>query len=159
MNQFIIALAVMVIVVLVLTGSIILMVILVGIPILFYILVIWFFHQQAIIVKHRGPIETLGRSRELVKGTWWQVFGIGVVFGLLLLLLALSLPGVIINLVFGIFNDSLVSLIITPTNVLVLRLLGVSATVVCIDLRVRKRGYDLDAVAAELRPLPSGFSV
>jgi hypothetical protein len=157
LNRFIIALAAIIIFILVLIGSTILMIILVGIPILFYMLVIWFFHQQAIIVEHRGPIEALGRSRELVKGTWWRVFGIGTVF--VLLLLALSLPGVIVGLVFGIFNDALGSLVITLTNLLVLPLLSVSATVVYIDLRVRKEGYDLETMAAELGPVPSGFSI
>ena len=156
-NRFIIVLAALIIFVLVLIGSAILIIILVGIPILFYMLVVWFFHQQAIMVEHRGPIEALGRSRELVRGTWWRVFGIGTVF--VFLFLALSLPGLIGGLVLAIFNDALGSLVVTLTNMLVFPLLHISATLVYIDLRVRKEGYSLETMAAEVSPAPSGFSI
>jgi hypothetical protein len=90
-----------------------------------------------------------------VKGTWWRVFGIGIVF--LVLIGALYLPGGVAGLILGVFSDTLGSLVFTLTNVLVFPLFSISATLVYIDLRVRKEGYSLEIMAAELGPTPSGI--
>ena len=56
----------------------------IGIPLAFYLMVSWFFLIQAITLEgSRGPKEALGRSHHLVKGSWWRVFGIGIVFVIL----------------------------------------------------------------------------
>ena len=73
------------------------MIILIGIPVFFYLLVIWFFTGQAIMLERKDPIAALARSRALVSGSWWRVFGIGVVFVLIIALLSL-IPGTIISL-------------------------------------------------------------
>lgn len=69
----------------VLIPSAILMIIIIGIPLFFFFLVSWFFAAQVIMLEGRGPIGALGRSRDLVRGSWWRVFGIGIVFFLILL--------------------------------------------------------------------------
>jgi uncharacterized membrane protein len=38
---------------------------------------------QAVVVENRGALEATRRSRELVKGNWWRVFGILLVVGLI----------------------------------------------------------------------------
>jgi len=40
------------------------------------LLTIWAVIAPAIVVEHRGAIEAFGRSRELVRGNGWQVFGV-----------------------------------------------------------------------------------
>ena len=44
-------------------------------------LVAWAFGTQAIVCDHSGPIRGLGMSNLLVKGAWWRVFGLFIVFG------------------------------------------------------------------------------
>lgn len=41
-----------------------------------FLLTIWAVIAPAIVVEHRGAIEAFGRSRELVRGNGWQVFGV-----------------------------------------------------------------------------------
>ena len=41
-----------------------------------FLLTIWAVIAPAIVVEHRGVIEAFGRSRELVRGNGWQVFGV-----------------------------------------------------------------------------------
>ena len=43
----------------------------------------WGFYAQAVLVEETSAREALRRSSELVKGTWWRVFG--MMFGILLL--------------------------------------------------------------------------
>ena len=69
------------------------------------LMTIWAVAQPAIVVEGRGPVETFGRSRELVRGEGWSVFGTIVLVWLILLAavlitvflgLALGVVGVII---------------------------------------------------------------
>ena len=41
-----------------------------------FLLTIWAVIAPAIVVEHCGVIEAFGRSRELVRGNGWQVFGV-----------------------------------------------------------------------------------
>jgi hypothetical protein len=43
------------------------------------LLTIWAVTAPSIVIERRGPIEAFGRSRELVKGEGWSVFGVIVV--------------------------------------------------------------------------------
>jgi hypothetical protein len=48
--------------------------------ILFYV---WFsLSAQALVIENRRYRAAMGRSRQLVKGSWWRVFGILIVIGL-----------------------------------------------------------------------------
>ena len=42
-----------------------------------WLAVVLYFASQAVVAEGRPPIEALRRSRELVRGQWWRVFGIG----------------------------------------------------------------------------------
>ena len=67
--------------------------ILIGIPLFFFFLVSWFFVDQVIMLENREAGDAFRRSRTLVQGSWWRVFGIGVVY--VVVLMALSLIGLI----------------------------------------------------------------
>ncbi|MDO8750743.1 MAG: zinc ribbon domain-containing protein [Dehalococcoidia bacterium] len=123
----------------------------IGIPILVFVMVIWFCYVQAIMIEGKRPLESLRRSLELVHGTWWRVFGIGVAFALLLLLAAgaASLPGILLGLKHRLWGD----LLATLGGVVVTPMAYIGATLVYFDLRVRKEGYTLETLATEL-----GFS-
>ena len=131
-------------------GALILSIVLIGIPLLFFILVVWYFHAQAIMIEGRRNLDALSRSYELVKGNWWRVFGIGVLFiaiaaGVYIVAL---IPIVIAALVAS--QSAVGVIIISAVTVLVTPFLVIGGTVVYLDLRVRKENYTLDRLAAEL---------
>jgi hypothetical protein len=48
-----------------------------------YLLTIWAVIAPVIVIEHTGALDAFGRSRELVRGHGWTVFGIVVITGLL----------------------------------------------------------------------------
>ena len=134
-------------------GSVILMLVIVGIPLLFYLTVVWFFTLHAIILEGRGAIDSLGRSRGLVRGSWWRVFGIGVVF--VLLLVSLWIPGLIVAGIIAIGSPAISLVAIGVVGALIGPIISIGSTLVYIDLRVRKEGYNLGALADDMAPKAS----
>ena len=131
-----------------LIGAGILAAFIIGIPIFFYLLVSWFFAGQAIMIDHKGPTDALERSRALVIGTWWRVFGIVVVFVLVILAAVVAASLVIASVSIG--NSSLVTVLEAVTGALIFPILPIGATLVYLDLRVRKENYTLDAFRADV---------
>ncbi len=100
--------------------------------------------------------SALGRSRALVKGFWWRVFGVVVLGYLLTSVLGgaiegvvlgvstvqsgqASLVGVVVNIVAG----TLSSMLTTP-------FVAAFVTVLYFDLRVRKEAFDLQLLAERI---------
>ena len=131
---------------LVLSG--ILVLILVGIILLFYILVSRFFYSQAIVLEGKMPLAALGRSRDLVKGNWWRVFVIGIIFvvGIFLISMILSVPGFLIEP----FVPVLGALLLGIAAAVVAPIGYIGATVVYFHLRNGKETYTLEDMAVEL---------
>ncbi len=90
----------------------------------------WFFAPQAVVVDGRRGIAALERSAELVRGTWWRVFGL-VIFAVI----ASGIPATLIQLPFNAWGSSadssaialvgsiLASAITAPFEALILTLL------------------------------------
>ena len=133
-----------------LAGSAVLMVIIVGIPLFFFLLVSWFFVEQAIMIEGQGSIEAFGRSRNLVRGTWWRVFGIGVVFGVILIVLGV-IEGFVSSGV-GLASPTAGAIIGAIISMFIFPIAAIGATLVYFDLRARKEGYDLQEMASEVAP-------
>jgi hypothetical protein len=55
------------------------------------LLTMWAVAAPVVVVEHPGGIRALGRSRELVSGNGWQVFGVIVVLDILVVIVALIL--------------------------------------------------------------------
>ena len=53
-----------------------LMITIIGIPFAIYFAVLWSFYSVAVLVEGQSVMHSFRRSKELVKGTWWRVFGI-----------------------------------------------------------------------------------
>jgi hypothetical protein len=78
------------------------------------LLTIWAMLAPAIVIEKRGVIEAFGRSRELVKGYGWPVFGVIIVAALItaiatLILLAIAAAiadGPILRIILGLLASS-----------------------------------------------------
>ena len=129
-------------------GAAILSFLLIGIPLLIYISATYFFYVPAIMIEGQRPIAALARSAELVRGSWWRVFGIGIVFVILLLvgLFIASIPGFLMVLI----SEPLGNLLLNMGAVFFTPIGLVGTTLVYLDLRVRKEGYTLETLASEI---------
>ena len=141
-----------VIFVLALLASAILMLIIIGIPLFFYLLVIWFFAMPAVVIEGRDGIAALKRSRELTLGSWWRLFGIGIVFTLLAI--AAAIPA---GIVLGIVSLASLNVVEVGSGViaaLVTPFFYAGSVLVYLDLRVRQEGYGTQALADDLARRP-----
>ncbi|MBI2302193.1 MAG: hypothetical protein HYU66_25095 [Armatimonadetes bacterium] len=116
---------------------------------------VWFgFVPAAAVLEERGW-GSLGRSLELVRGSFRRVFGLFLVLLLLVLLLTayVRLPSTLLAGMAGLGGGStLVGTLAMQLGVLLvdpIRMVGV--TLVYYDLRIRKEGFDLQLLAGELR--------
>ncbi len=110
----------------------------------------------ALLVEGVGPFRALGRSRRLVKGRWWSTFGVAIVGFLLVAIISAALTGLLVGLAFanpprntatGFILNTLAS---TVGSMLTTPAAAAFATVLYIDLRVRKEGFDLLLLARGL---------
>ena len=121
--------------------------ILIGIPLFFFFLVSWFCVDQVIMLENREAGQAFRRSRTLVQGSWWRVFGIGVVY--VAVLIALSLIGLIPIALFSFIAPSVGEAVSTIWSTLLTPILYIGATLLYFDLRVRKEQFNLETMAAE----------
>ena len=109
----------------------------IGIPAAIYVGVRWTFIWQAALLEGLGPGAALSRSSDLVRGNWWRVLGIMFVVGIIAGAISAILG---IMPIIGSIIGSILSTLVVVTG----------ATLLYYDLRVRKEGYSLDALAQEL---------
>jgi hypothetical protein len=141
-----------VIVTVALVASAILMLILIGIPLFFYLLVIWFFALPAVVIEGRDGISALKRSRELTLGSWWRLFGIGVVFTLLAI--AAAIPVGIVLVIVSLASVNVVEVGLGVIAALLIPFFYAGSVLVYVDLRVRQEGYGTQELADDLSRRP-----
>ncbi len=134
-----------------------------------YLGTVWNFMFQAALVEGYGPMAALSRSLELVRQSWWRVFGILLLFYVIeaAITLILNLPGTIyyiIRVLPGFMSGHMTPamsqepawLLIATTvaalagNIIATPIFVIGQTLLYFDLRVRKEGYNLGRLAAEL---------
>jgi hypothetical protein len=105
-----------------------------------FLLTIWAVIVPVIVIERSGVMDAFGRSRELVRGNGWQVFGVIVV----LLLLQLVVAGLLNAVVGGASDDSFAGYAIADliVRVLLAPLSAIAATVMYLELR-RQKGEPL----------------
>ena len=130
----------------------ILMIIIIGIPLFFFFLVIWFFALPVVVVEGLGGIKALGRSRQHTRGSWWRLFGIGVVFALLMAVYWIPVGGVLIAMYF--IFDAAIPILVGVAAALIATFYYCGSIVVYLDLRLRKEGYTLQALTDDLARKP-----
>jgi hypothetical protein len=123
-----------------------------------FLFVMWAVSPAALIAEKLGPVAALGRSFRLVRGRFWPVLGAVVLAYLLYLIasqiintaaFALTIMGTagtgFMSFIPSVVGSILVSIVATP-------FLAAMVTIIYFDLRVRKEGYDLELMAADLVP-------
>jgi len=140
-------------------------IVLVVAPAAIYLGIIWNFMVQTALLEGCGPTSALSRSASLVKGNWWRVLGI-----ILLLLTIVSIIGIILYMpaMMGTISETTAGFIpyaaTEPPNWVIAwtTIGGLIGNIICVpfftigetllyfDLRFRKQGYNLDALANEL---------
>lgn len=109
-----------------------------------------------LLVEGVGPFRALGRSRRLVKGRWWGTFGVAVIGYLLVAVVTTALTAVVVGIAFAnparntVTGFALNTLASTIGSMLTTPAAAAFATVLYIDLRVRKEGFDLLLLAQRL---------
>jgi membrane protein implicated in regulation of membrane protease activity len=103
-----------------------------------YLAVRWYFVPQTVVIDGRRRSEALARSGELVQGSWWRVFGIG-----LLTALVVGIPAQLIELPFeagasGADSAALSLTGATIAQVLAAPLIAIVSTLLYYDLRARR---------------------
>jgi hypothetical protein len=115
------------------------------------LLTIWAVIAPVIVIERAGVLDSFGRSRELVRGSGWQVFGVIVV----LFLLQFVVSALLSAIVGGASDDSFVGYLISDVvvRVLVAPLSALAATVMYIELR-RLKGEPLAEETVPPPPAP-----
>ena len=131
-----------------LIASLVLALILVGIPLFFYLMVSLFFAEGSVMMEGKGAVDALERSWHLVKGSWWRVFGIGVAF--VLVTIVLWIPALIFSGLAVLINDTAGGVVALICGALISPVSMVGTALVYFDLRARKEGYSLERMAAEV---------
>ena len=143
----------------------------IGIPFAIYLGIRWGFYGQAVLIEETSATNALKRSRELVRGTWWRVFGIMLSIFLLSFMIEIVLQFFLLY-AFGFTeaisaDDGVLEMfrrMVTPeltawTGVaayiiqsfinnavtsLILPLTPVGITLLYFDRRIRKEGFDVE---------------
>ncbi len=122
----------------------------IGIPVAMYFATRWSMSICAVVLEGRGARAALSRSTELVRGSWWRVFGILFVLGLifvgiyLLGLISIVLGSAflyIIQYITGAAESSVsafASLAATVLDILIGAFSTIGLTILFYDLRTRK---------------------
>jgi hypothetical protein len=126
------------------------------------VLTIWFtvmfrMAAQAVVLEREGPVRALGRSWRLVRGSFWRVFGITLLAGLIVVVTAgvLQIPFSLLAALAGGGNSLLPATGGNVAGILISAVGGVVAGAVArpisagvavllyVDLRMRREGLDL----------------
>jgi hypothetical protein len=100
-----------------------------------FLITIWAVIVPVVVIERSGVLEAFGRSRELVKGNGWQVFGV-----LVLLFLAVIVVQVLIAAILGGIFDSIFGFAIgiLITSLLLAPLTALAASVIYFELKAIK---------------------
>jgi len=117
----------------------------------FWLSGIWAVAVPVLLVEGAGPVRSLGRSTELVRGRFWPVLGTVLLASLLVSVLQgiLVAPVIVLQLTGSSFllTSILTGIAQLVGSALTLPYVAAVTAVIYFDLRVRKEGYDLELLA------------
>ena len=120
-----------------------------------FLLTIWAVVAPVVVLERKGAFESFGRSRELVRGSGWQVFSVIVVLFLLQLIVTQVVQAIADGIADSFASYAVADLIV---RLLVAPLSALAAAVLYFELRGRKEGTGtaadptLTAPAAAISP-------
>jgi len=124
-----------------------------------YLAVRWSLVLAAMMAEDIGPIRGLGRSWNLVRGSWWRTFGILLIVWVMWLVISygLLILFTVIAALFstGDFQAAVVQVAGTLLGAVLTPIWSIAITLLYFDLRVRKEGLDLDQLAKQTSPGPA----
>lgn len=122
-----------------------------------FLFTMWAVSPAALVTEQLGPVAALRRSFRLVRGRFWPVLG-AIVLAYLLYIVVSQIISTITTVVTvaGAMSDGQFSFLPTVVgsaivSVLAAPFLASMVTIIYFDLRVRKEGYDLELMAADLQ--------
>ena len=105
-----------------------------------YLAVRWYFVTQVVVVDGRRGVEVLERSGQLVRGNWWRVLGIAIVFNLIVALLTVPIAAGVQAAAEAADAQAVMLAGTILTQILTLSFLALATTLLYFDLRVRREG-------------------
>jgi hypothetical protein len=121
---------------------------------LIYLLVRWSLYPQAIMVEGFRAISALGRSSDLVKGSWWRVFFVTALLYLMVSIIRVIPMAIIFLRARSFQTGDIISLTIdTIFNILLNPIFMIGQTVLYFDLRIRKEAFDIEVLSENLKRL------
>ncbi len=127
-----------------------------GIPVAIYFGVGWSLAIPVLLLEGADIGKAMGRSRSLVKGSWWRILGILVLLGVIMWVVQFAF-----SFVAGLFGallpresigSSVVTVLASTVGELVSAPIWTAGIVLLYyDLRVRKEGFDLELLAQAMR--------
>jgi hypothetical protein len=117
-----------------------------------YLITIWAVVVPVIVIERAGIFDSFGRSRRLVHGSGWQVFGVIVV----IFLISIIFRAIVTAIIGGVSDESFAGYAIADliVNVLLVPLSALAATVMYLELR-RTKGEALPEEGGAAAPLPA----
>jgi hypothetical protein len=123
----------------------------------------WSVAVPALVIEGTGPLRSLGRSRRLVKGSWWHTAGALLVAEVLALVVGGLIEGLLTGAALASGNPSVlfaVLITVCAATISALLLQPFSAAVITVlyyDLRIKHEGYDVELMAEQLGISPSAM--
>src|SRR5262249_41153494 len=116
----------------------------------------WIFIPQVIVLEGVTVGESLGRSWQLVSGSFWRVFGYGLLVFVAYLVVQVGITDAVALALspLGVGGAIAGGLVSAAVSTLSLPFLFGAITLLYYDLRVRKEGFDLELLARDLSLLP-----
>jgi hypothetical protein len=99
------------------------------------LITIWSVAAPVVVLEHPGALKALGRSRELVKGNGWQVFGVIVV-----LVIGVNIVAGIIEAIGNSGGTGIGIVVRVIVQILIAPLTALAASVLYFELRGEKTG-------------------
>ena len=128
-------------------------ILIISIPFVVWILTRWTFKYRVLYLEHAGVGGSLNRSSTLVKGSWWRIFGILFLIGLIVGIVGLILQGMFGLLSFvapaGIFRQALGGVLSAAVQAALLPFTAIATTLLYLDQRVRLESLDLQLMAGQ----------
>ncbi len=112
---------------------------------------------QSLMMERLKAMAAVARSFRLVSGSWWRVFSVLIVVGLMGLGLgiALNLPFALVTVIGDLRSTTLTAELVQAAGAMIVvvavsPVVAIAGTLLYCDLRVRKEAYDLSALYREM---------